>query len=92
MKKSKSVTHKVDQAPRRREFIEFAGLGALGLTLSELSFARVRAGELLVYVGTYTTGKSEGIYLYRLNDFAKKCAAMPSDVRKAFGLPASAPF
>src|SRR6266853_6193074 len=67
MKKSKSVTHKVDQAPRRREFIEFAGLGALGLTLSELSFARVRAGELLVYVGTYTTGKSEGIYLYRLN-------------------------
>ncbi len=28
---------------------------------------RVPAGELLVYVGTYTTGKSEGIYLYRLN-------------------------
>src|SRR5882762_1439573 len=34
-------------------------------------FARVlgaeRSGELLVYVGTYTTGKSEGIYLFRLN-------------------------
>src|SRR5882762_8709991 len=25
------------------------------------------AAELLVYVGTYTTGKSEGIYLYRLD-------------------------
>src|SRR5882762_7606237 len=25
------------------------------------------AAELLVYVGTYTTGKSEGIYLFRLN-------------------------
>jgi 6-phosphogluconolactonase len=41
------------------------------LMLPALPFARVfgakRAGELLVYVGTYTTGKSEGIYLYRLN-------------------------
>ena len=26
-----------------------------------------RPGELLVYVGTYTSGKSEGIYLYKLN-------------------------
>ena len=61
---------KAKNASARREFIKFAGLGALGLTLSELPFTRVlgvRAGELLVYVGTYTTGKSEGIYLYRLN-------------------------
>ncbi len=58
---------KVYRAPSRREFLKYTGLGALGLTLSDLSFARVRAGELLVYVGTYTTGKSEGIYLYRLN-------------------------
>src|SRR5258708_12025014 len=39
--------------------------------LPRVSLARVlggkRTGELLVYVGTYTTGKSEGIYLYRLN-------------------------
>jgi len=61
------VIPKVDRAPSRRRFLKFAGLGTLGLTVSELSFARVRAGELLVYVGTYTTGKSEGIYLYRLN-------------------------
>ncbi len=62
---------KADSSPARREFLRFAGLGALGLTLSRLPFTRVlgaeRAGELLIYVGTYTTGKSEGIYLYRLN-------------------------
>ena len=64
------MTRKVDEAPRRREFLKFAGVGALGLTLSKSVCARAfgaRAGELLVYVGTYTTGKSEGIYLYRLN-------------------------
>ena len=62
---------KADSAPARREFLRTAGLGALGLILPALPFARVfgarRVGELLVYVGTYTTGKSEGIYLYRLN-------------------------
>jgi len=65
------VIPKADSAPARREFLRLAGLSALGLTLSELPFGRVcgaeRAGELLVYVGTYTTGKSEGIYLYRLD-------------------------
>ena len=39
--------------------------------LPELSLAHVwsakRSGELLVYVGTYTSGKSEGIYLYQLS-------------------------
>ncbi len=59
-----------DKAPARREFLRFAGLGVLGLTLRGHSTNRVgskSAGELLVYVGTYTAGKSEGIYLYRLN-------------------------
>jgi 6-phosphogluconolactonase len=66
--KIKPVIPKANSAPARREFLRLAGLGALGLTFP---FGRVlgakRAGELLVYVGTYTTGKSEGIYLYRLN-------------------------
>ena len=41
----------------------------MGLTLPELAFGKTagRRGELLVYVGTYTSGKSEGIYLYRMN-------------------------
>ena len=55
----------------RREFLKVAGVGTMGLALPDLAFAGVwapgRPGELLVYVGTYTSGKSEGIYLYRLN-------------------------
>jgi 6-phosphogluconolactonase len=55
----------------RREFLKVAGVGGLGLALSDSASARgfdvVPAGELLVYVGTYTSGKSEGIYLYSLN-------------------------
>ncbi len=69
------MIRKPDNAPARREFLRFAGLGALGLLLPDLRAAnewtRVRgaksAGELLLYVGTYTTGESEGIYLYRLD-------------------------
>ena len=48
--------------PSRRDFLKFGAVGALGLTLRGK-----RATELLLYVGTYTTGKSEGIYRYRLN-------------------------
>lgn len=53
----------------RREFLQAAGSGVLGLTLAGRSAAAPQSAgprELLVYVGTYTTGKSEGIYLYRL--------------------------
>src|SRR5205807_946114 len=60
-----------DNVPARREFLRFAGLGALGVTLPYLHFARglgaKHSERLLLYVGTYTTGKSEGIYLYRLD-------------------------
>lgn len=45
----------------RREFMESTGAAALGLTLP------VPQRELLLYVGTYTRGKSEGIYVYRMN-------------------------
>lgn len=55
----------------RREFLKVAGLTTLGLALPNDTSARVpvakRTGDLLVYVGTYTSGKSEGIYLYRLD-------------------------
>jgi 6-phosphogluconolactonase len=54
----------------RREFFRIAGVGVAGFGLKNTSFARGllrRSGELLVYVGTYTAGKSEGIYLYRMS-------------------------
>jgi 6-phosphogluconolactonase len=66
------VDHKTSSyALLRREFLKIAGLGTVGLTLPTPAFAGAlefeRPGELLVYAGTYTSGKSEGIYLFRLN-------------------------
>jgi len=58
----------LNDAFARREFLKIAGLGTLGFALPELAFARNEPrGKLLVYVGTYTSGKSKGIYLYRLD-------------------------
>lgn len=55
----------------RRGFVKAAGLGVLGATLSGSAGADVRPArtprELALYVGTYTSGASEGIYLYRLD-------------------------
>jgi 6-phosphogluconolactonase len=52
----------------RRGFLTAAGAGALGATLAGRAHGRAAAArELLVYVGTYTSGKSAGIYLYRLD-------------------------
>jgi len=56
----------------RRELLKIAGLGALGLALPDIATAHefgviAPPGKLLFYVGTYTSGKSEGIYLYSLN-------------------------
>jgi 6-phosphogluconolactonase len=62
------VFPKAGNASARREFLRLAGLGGLGLMLpSSIRVLSAKTRELLVYVGTYTTGKSEGIYLYRLN-------------------------
>jgi 6-phosphogluconolactonase len=65
------VIPKTERAPTRRQFLKFSSLGSLGVMLSGLPLGRIfgakRGRELLVYVGTYTTGKSEGIYLYRLD-------------------------
>lgn len=47
----------------RREFIKAASLSAVGFSLT----AQAAPNELLVYIGTYTRGKSEGIYVYRMN-------------------------
>ncbi|HEX8352830.1 MAG TPA: beta-propeller fold lactonase family protein, partial [Pyrinomonadaceae bacterium] len=55
----------------RRWFMKAAGLGMIGAALADEKDALARptrsARELLVYVGTYTSGASEGIYIYRLD-------------------------
>jgi 6-phosphogluconolactonase len=59
----------------RRQFFKTAGAFAFGLSLTDLpqldrfrlKSKKPQVKELLVYVGTYTNGKSEGIYLYRMN-------------------------
>jgi 6-phosphogluconolactonase len=57
------------QEMTRRGFLMAAGTGVLGATLAGRAEGRVQRAsrELLVYVGTYTSGKSVGIYLYRLD-------------------------
>jgi len=58
----------INHAFARREFLKIAALATVGGAFPGITIARSeRQGELLVYVGTYTSGKSEGIYLYRLD-------------------------
>jgi 6-phosphogluconolactonase len=49
----------------RRTFLKISGLGALSLSTTMAQAKRSR--ELTLYAGTYTSGKSEGIYIYRFN-------------------------
>jgi 6-phosphogluconolactonase len=55
----------------RRGFLWAAGASTLGAALAGEAGALMRPStrtrELLVYVGTYTSGGGEGIYLYRLD-------------------------
>lgn len=57
----------------RRGFLKSAAAGTLALTLADSVFGQSSANkntkEMLVYIGTYTSGKSrsEGIYIYKLN-------------------------
>ncbi len=55
----------------RREFIETAGSFVAGAALSDrlIEPANAAQKDWLLYVGTYTSGKSksEGIYIYRMN-------------------------
>jgi 6-phosphogluconolactonase len=67
---SRELNEMSDTASTRRQFLRQVGSGTFGLALSGTLQARPyyrEPQELLVYVGTYTTGKSEGIYLYRMN-------------------------
>ncbi len=61
----------IERKSSRREFVTDTGLFALGVTFSKLAEVNLPAmqsnKELLVYLGTYTSGKSEGIYLAHFN-------------------------
>ncbi|HEV2826235.1 MAG TPA: lactonase family protein [Pyrinomonadaceae bacterium] len=61
--------HKLTYASNRRGFLKIAAFSSLGLALPAFARGaeRARSGNLRVYVGTYTSGESEGIYLYSLN-------------------------
>jgi 6-phosphogluconolactonase len=49
----------------RREFAAAAGLGTMGILSAAVEAQNYN--ESLLYAGTYTKGKSEGIYVYRMN-------------------------
>ena len=52
----------------RRDFFRFGGLAALGaFAFRGAALTREQTRELTLYVGTYTSGPSEGIYTYRMN-------------------------
>jgi 6-phosphogluconolactonase len=51
----------------RRQFLKAGGIGTLGAFVSRASARSNQARELTLYVGTYTSGKSEGIYGYRMD-------------------------
>jgi 6-phosphogluconolactonase len=53
----------------RRQFVQNTGAGMLGIALSNslIDDKQEKGRELLLYVGTYTSGKSEGIYVYKFN-------------------------
>ena len=49
----------------RREFLKISSVGVVG-AVGDPMFAHATQDRLL-YVGTYTSGKSEGIYIYRMD-------------------------
>ena len=68
----------------RRQFLQAGGIGVFGVFAFR---ADAWNGERVLYVGTYTSGKSEGIYVYNfapqvgaLGDFESKKSVNPSFV------------
>jgi 6-phosphogluconolactonase len=53
----------------RRDFFEIGGIAAFGLIAARQSSSQSKktSKEMLLYVGTYTTSGSEGIYIFTLN-------------------------
>ena len=51
----------------RRQFLQTGGVGLFGAFVSRAEAWSKQLRELTLYVGTYTSGKSEGIYGYRMD-------------------------
>ncbi|HEV8368661.1 MAG TPA: hypothetical protein VGQ39_11980 [Pyrinomonadaceae bacterium] len=51
----------------RRQFLKAGGIGVLGAFAFRGSALAHEGRELTLYIGTFTSGKSEGIYVYRMN-------------------------
>lgn len=51
----------------RRQFLQAGGLGLFGAFAFRANAWSSQNRELTLYVGTYTSGKSEGIYVYRMD-------------------------
>jgi 6-phosphogluconolactonase len=49
----------------RRQFLQIGGVSVVGILSRPMS--TYASQDLLLYVGTYTAGKSEGIYIYRMD-------------------------
>jgi 6-phosphogluconolactonase len=54
----------------RRDFLKVGALGTLGLALPSLRRRITTADDLRLYVGTYTSGKSEGIYQLNMREIS----------------------
>src|SRR6185369_13882911 len=52
----------------RRQFMKAGGIGLLGAFATRANASSIQDGIATFYVGTYTSGKSEGIYGYHLYD------------------------
>ena len=51
----------------RRQFMQAGGIGLFGALAFRANAWSSQNRELTLYVGTYTSGKSEGIYVYRMD-------------------------
>ena len=51
----------------RRQFLQAGGIGVFGLFAFRGNAWSTQIREPTLYVGTYTSGKSEGIYVYRMD-------------------------
>lgn len=51
----------------RRQFMKAGGIGVFGLLAARANAWSSQTNEVTLYIGTYTSGKSEGIYVYRFD-------------------------